>query len=116
MSLVEITALSLIEIIGDTGIKLFANNGGILNLGMGIVGYIGVFIALIVALQNSTILLVNGAWDGISTIVGSIFAFVVLGERFESFSQYIGLVVIVIGIFMLKVPMFKDIPFIMPSL
>ncbi len=47
MSLAQIVGLSLIEIVGDTGAKLFANNGGILNLGVGIFGYIGVFLMLI---------------------------------------------------------------------
>ena len=39
MSLVEVTALSLAEIVGDFGFKQFANQGGIIPLVTGIVGY-----------------------------------------------------------------------------
>ena len=40
MSLIEITALSLSEIIGDFAFKEFANNGGIAPLLIGIGGYL----------------------------------------------------------------------------
>jgi multidrug transporter EmrE-like cation transporter len=116
MSIPQIAALSLIEIVGDYGAKQFANLGGITNLGIGIVGYIGVFIMLIVSLQGSTLLMVNAAWDGISGLFNSIFAFFVLGERLEHWSQYLGIVLIIIGIYILKVPISKDVSFKWPSL
>jgi multidrug transporter EmrE-like cation transporter len=116
MSLAQITGLSLIEIVGDTGAKLFANNGGILNLGIGIFGYIGVFIMLIVSLQGSTLMMVNGAWDGINGLLSGIYSYIVLGERFEDISQYIGLGLIIVGIFLLKVPLTKANPFKWPLL
>ncbi len=116
MSLVQIVGLSLIELVGDNGIKLFANSGGILNLGMGIIGYIGVFIMLIVSLQGSKLMMVNGAWDAISGLITSLFAFFILKERFESISQYIGLGLVIIGIFLLKIPLSKENPFKWPSL
>ncbi len=116
MSLLEIGGLSLIEIVGDTAVKMFANNGGIVNLGVGIIGYLGVFILLIISLQNSSILMVNGAWDGMSGILESIFAFVVLGERFDHLTQYLGLGIIIIGMYLLRIPIKKDIPFKIPKL
>ena len=116
MSLSQIVGLSLIEIVGDTGAKLFANNGGILNLGIGIFGYIGVFLMLIVSLQGSTLMMVNGAWDGISGLFNSIYSYFILGERFDSISQYIGLGLIIVGIFLLKIPLEKANPFTWPSL
>jgi multidrug transporter EmrE-like cation transporter len=70
---------------------------------------------LIVSLQGSSILLVNGAWDGISTIIESIAAYVFLGERFQSHVQYVGLVFIIIGLCMLKIPRTKK-PFRFPKL
>lgn len=116
MSLAQITGLSLIEIVGDTGAKNFANYGGILNLGVGIFGYIGVFIMLIVSLQGSTLMMVNGAWDGVSGLFNSIYSYFILGERFEDISQYFGLVLIIAGIYLLKVPLSKVNPFKWPSL
>lgn len=72
MSLVEIIGLSLIEIVGDFSLKQYANGGGFVHLAMGITGYIGVVIMLIISLQGSTVLLVNAAWDGMSALTGSI--------------------------------------------
>jgi multidrug transporter EmrE-like cation transporter len=116
MSIPQIFALSSIEIIGDFALKKFANEGGIINLTVGVLGYIGVVCFLIVSLQGSTILMVNGAWDGISTIIESLEAYFILGERFDSPLQYIGLLFIVVGLFLLKIPLKKDGSFIMPKL
>jgi multidrug transporter EmrE-like cation transporter len=107
MSVPEIIALSTIEIIGDFALKNYANKGGLQYLTMGIVGYIGVVGMLIVSLKGSTILMVNGAWDGISTILESLAAYIILGERFEHFIQYVGLVFIVVGLYLLKIPWIK---------
>ena len=104
MSLLEIGILSLVEIVGDFALKEFANVGGIMPLFVGICGYIGVVIALIISLQGSTILMVNGAWDGMSAIMESVAAYVFLGERFEHTSQYMGLLFIVSGLLLLKIP------------
>jgi multidrug transporter EmrE-like cation transporter len=103
MSLPQIFALSTIEIIGDFALKQYANKGGLRNLAIGIVGYVGVVAMLIVSLQDSTILMVNGAWDGISTIIESLAAFVILGERFDNIWQYVGLIMIASGIYLLKI-------------
>jgi hypothetical protein len=63
MSFQQIVTLSLVEIIGDFALKEFANKGGILPFTIGIGGYIGVVYLLIISLQGSTVLMVNGAWD-----------------------------------------------------
>jgi hypothetical protein len=62
MSFQQIVTLSLVEVIGYFALKEFANKGGLLPLSIGIGGYIGVVYWLIVSLQDSNILLVNGAW------------------------------------------------------
>ena len=116
MSLPQIVALSTIEIVGDFALKKYANGGGIVPLTVGILGYVGVVIALIVSLQGSTILMVNGAWDGISTIIESFFAYIILGERFDNIFQYVGLGLIVMGLYLLKIPWKKDHPFHIPPL
>ena len=101
---------------GDFAFKEYANRGGLLPLSIGIVGYIGVCIMLIISLQGSTVLLVNGAWDGISALIESIAAFVILGERFHNYLQYFGIVFIVIGLYLLKIPLKKDHPFYIPPI
>ena len=104
MSLSQIIALSCIEIVGDFGLKVFSTKGGIVPLMFGIGGYIGVVIMLIISLKHSTILLVNGGWDGISALINSVAAYVILGERFQDPIQYVGLVFIIIGLYFLKIP------------
>jgi multidrug transporter EmrE-like cation transporter len=116
MSLHQIVGLSLIEIIGDTALKEYANGQGIFYLGIGILGYIGVVIMLIISLQGSTILMVNNAWDGISTLMESVFAFIVLGERFENIYQYFGSILIFVGLYLLKIPHSKKHPFYIKDL
>jgi multidrug transporter EmrE-like cation transporter len=116
MSIPQIVILSLVEIIGDFGLKQYANKGGITNLGIGIVGYIGVVSMLVVALQGSSILMVNGAWDGTSTLIEGIAAYLFLGERLDSEIQYVGLAFIVIGLYLLKIPWSKKNKFQLPSL
>ena len=116
MSLADITAMSVVEIVGDFAFKKFANEGGATYFATGVAGYIGVVYFLIRSLQGSTVLMVNGAWDGVSTIIESIAAFVILGERFEDIGQYVGLLLIVLGLFLLKVPLKRYKAFEFPKM
>jgi multidrug transporter EmrE-like cation transporter len=112
MSFQQIVTLSVSEMIGDFALKEFANKGGLLPLSIGISGYIGVVYCLIFSLQNSNILFING----ITTIAESIVAYIFLGERFNSYIQYIGLVLIIIGVYLLKIPKNKKTPFHFPKI
>jgi len=116
MSVPQIFALAAIEIVGDYGLKEYANEGGWHYLATGIVGYIGIIVMLIISLQGSTILMVNNAWDGASSILESLFAFFILGERFDNYLQYIGVCMIIGGMMLLKIPWKKAHPFHIPSL
>ena len=116
MSVAQIAGLSAIEIVGDFGLKEFANKGGFVPFLFGIGGYVGVVLMLIVSLQGSSILMVNGAWDGISTVIESLAAYIFLGERFESGLQYLGLLLIIIGLFLLKIPWTKEKAFVWPKM
>jgi multidrug transporter EmrE-like cation transporter len=116
MSLVEVGMLSLIEIVGDFSLKEFANNGGIKNLLLGIIGYIGVVYFLIRCLQGSKIILVNTAWDAISSIIETLAAMIFLGESFDDKWQYVGLFLVIIGLFLLRLPITRKIKFKFPAL
>lgn len=116
MSLPQIFALTIVEIIGDFGYKEFANKGGIIPFTIGTIGYICVVFMLIVSLQNSTVLMVNGAWDGISGLVESAAAYLFLGERFHNPLQYLGLVIISFGLFLLRIPKTKEKSFVWPKM
>ena len=115
MSIPQIFTLTCLEIVGDFGLKEYANDKGIEYLATGIVGYIGVVIMLIVSLQDSSILLVNNAWDGMSSILESVLAYVILGERFDNYMQYIGILFIMLGMYLLKIPWKKMQTFHIPK-
>ena len=108
MSVVEIMMLSLTEIVGDFALKKYANGGTGFHLFVGVLGYIGVVIMLIISLKGSTVLLVNAAWDGISALIESLAAIIILGERFEHHSQYAGSILIICGLYLLKLPRIRD--------
>jgi len=116
MSIPQIFALAAVEIVGDYGLKEYANKGGWHYLATGLVGYISLVILLIIALQGSTLLLVNNAWDGASSILESLFAFFILGERFDNYMQYVGIFMVIGGMLLLKIPWKKTHSFHIPSL
>jgi len=115
MSIQELIILSVVEIIGDFSYKQFANHGGIMPFLSGSLSYIGLVYMLIVSLQNSTVLMVNAGWDGVSGIIESICAYIFLGERFTYVSQYFGIVMIMIGLYLLKIPTNKKSRFVFPN-
>lgn len=115
MSLPQILALSLTEIVGDVALKEYANDKGLGYLSIGVAGYIGVVILLIINLQGSSILLVNNAWDGTSSLIESLYAYFILGERFENYLQYFGVILIISGLYLLKIPLSKKHPFHIPK-
>ena len=116
MSYQDVGALIITEIIGDFGYKEFANHGGIKNFAVGSIGYIGVIYFLIRSLQGSQLLLVNAVWDGLSALLESIAAIVILGERFDDPWKYFGIFLIIIGLFFLRMPMVSPHKFIFPKL
>lgn len=116
MSLPQIFALSAIEIVGDVAFKLFANDSGIVYFGIGAIAYTIMTGIFIVALQNSSILMVNNSWDAMNTVLQSLVAYLFLGERFEHYSQYLGIGFVIVGMYLMKIPWKKDTSFHIPKL
>ena len=99
----QIIFMSLAEIVGDFGWKNFANKGSLASFSTGTMGYLGVIYFLIKSLRGSSVVLVNGLWDGISAIIESLFAIFIMGESLGSWVQYFGLILIIAGTFLLKI-------------
>ena len=99
---VFILLVAVSEIFGDFALENYANTSSSLALGAGLTGYVGVVFFLIQALRGSSVLYVNGMWDGTSALMESLAAFVFLGERFARWEQYVGLGLIVGGLILLK--------------
>ena len=101
MSLVNLSALSLAEIVGDFGFKNVARTGSLTGWTAGIGGYVAIAYFLIRSLRLGNVMYVNGMWDGISAVLETIAAYILFGERLNTWNQYLGLGVIIIGIFIL---------------
>jgi len=104
MSNFDIAALSIAEIFGDFGFKSFARGGGAGAFAQGSIGYVGIIYFLIRSLRVGNVLYVNGMWDGVSAVLETIAAYFILGERLNRPTEYVGLVAIIAGIFMLHAP------------
>jgi len=102
MSVSNILLMSMAEIFGDFKYKDFARVGGPGNFLAGSAGYIAVIYFLIKCLKTGNVLYVNGMWDGASALLESIAAYLILGEKLNKPNQYIGLLFIIFGLFILK--------------
>jgi multidrug transporter EmrE-like cation transporter len=102
MSLINLTLLSLTEIVGDFGFRFFAENGQINGFLQGMFGYVGVIFFLIRSFKTGNVTYVNGMWDGISGLFETVAAYVILGERLSSVWNYLGIVMIAMGLVFLK--------------
>ena len=97
-----IVILSVVEIYGDFSLRFYAQTNKLMWLGHGIAGYAAVIYFLIQSFRFKNVLYVNGMWDGVSGVVESIASYVILGDRLEKTSEYIGLILIIVGVFLMK--------------
>jgi len=94
--------LSLAEFVGDANFKIYSQNKKFKNLIFGIIGYIFLVKFLIEALKQRNLILTNGMWNAIETIIETALAYWLLHERLTSWKQWLGLSLIVFGIIFLN--------------
>lgn len=99
---VYIILLSAIEIYGDFNLRWFAQTEKPTFLLQGILGYVGVVYFLVMSLTHNNVLYVNGMWDGMSGLIESIAAYVILGDRLKNTQAYVGLLMTVAGVTLMK--------------
>jgi multidrug transporter EmrE-like cation transporter len=97
-----VLVLSAIEVYGDFSLRFYAQTNKLSWLVHGLVGYAGVIYFLIRSFKFKNVLYVNGMWDGVSALIESIAAYVILGDRLDKVSEYTGVVLIIVGVFLLK--------------
>lgn len=102
MSMLNVVLLSLAEIVGDFGYERFADTASRSGFIQGTAGYIGVVYLLIKSLKEGNVMFVNGMWDGVSGIIETVAAYVILGERLSNWHQYLGIVMIALGLVLLR--------------
>ena len=102
MSVFNVTMACIAEIFGDFKLKDYARGDDNKDLAQGLIGYAGVIYFLIRSLTQANIIYVNGMWDGISGIVETIAAYVLLGEKLNTREQYFGLGLLMLGLLVFR--------------
>lgn len=97
-----VVAVAIVEVYGDFALRFYAQTNNLIWLAHGIIGYAGVVVLLIQAFRVKNVLYVNGMWDGVSGIIVSLAAYVMLGDRFQTTSEYLGLALIIVGVVLMK--------------
>jgi multidrug transporter EmrE-like cation transporter len=97
-----VIVLSFVEVYGDFSLRFYAQTGKTSWLAHGLFGYAGVVYYLIQSFKHKNVLYVNGMWDGVSALIESIAAYFILGDRLDKVTEYTGIVLIIVGVFLLK--------------
>jgi multidrug transporter EmrE-like cation transporter len=101
MTLLNVLAMTLAEIFGNANFKNFAGAGGHHgHLAGGLIGYLGVMFFLVKSFASTSMLVTTFMWEGMITVLGSAYAFLILGERFTSWIQYLGAALAVLSVWM----------------
>ena len=93
-----IVAMSVVEYLGDSSFKNYARGGKRYELIIGIVAYVILIKLLIQALKSANLIYTNAMWDGISALVETALAIFLLKETLSNFTQWMGLLFIILGI------------------
>jgi multidrug transporter EmrE-like cation transporter len=92
MTLLNVCCMTMTEIFGNFNIQKYAQTNRNTDLFLGVLGYIGVIYFLIRSFGHGNMLWVGAMWEGMIIVLGSLFAYLYLGERFHHPVQYIGIV------------------------
>jgi multidrug transporter EmrE-like cation transporter len=97
-----IIILSLVEFVGDSNFKRYAQTKTFKNLIVGIIAYIFVIKILIESFKQRNLIFTNAMWDAISTLISTLLAVFILKETLNNWQQWIGVISIILGIFLLN--------------
>ena len=99
--LVNVVLVAASEIFANFHLRWFGTGGGTLDLVQGLLGYGGVVYFLTQALRLENVLYVNALWDGLSAIFQSAAAMLLLGDRLKSGQEYVGMLFVFAGVFLM---------------
>jgi len=98
----EFVGISLIEYVGDSSARLYATTNDSNFWYIAAAAYVGVFQTLIYILRTHNVLYTNVMWDGVSALIESALAYLLLGDRLDSPIQYFGALLIILGLFLIN--------------
>jgi len=98
-----VTLMSFVEYIGDASFKTFARSSEYSYLMIGLVAYALMIKLLINLLRTSNLIYTNGMWDGVSALVETVLAYILLRETLTNKYQWSGLALIITGVFLINI-------------
>lgn len=94
---------NLIEFGNDASLKTFARTGKSIYFWLGVILSMAMIFTLIYLFQISNLIYVNAMWEGFGILFETALAFLVLGEFLNNRYQYIGIVLIIIGLILMNI-------------
>lgn len=94
---------SLLEYTGDSNLKFYARNQGNIYGFIGLICYMLMSGVLVQVLKISNVMYSNVLWEGLGLILETSLAFFLLHETLTNGFQYLGLFLIIIGMFLLNI-------------
>lgn len=98
----NVALVAVSEIFANFHLRWFGMGGGTPDLVQGLLGYGAVVYFLTRALRLENVLYVNALWDGLSAIFQSAAAMLVLGDRLKTGQEYVGMLFVFAGVFLLN--------------
>lgn len=96
----DIVRISLIELVGDAGLREFAVHDDPIGLALGLGGYGLLLSHWTTLLRKRSLGWSNAAWDGMSSLITFGFSRLVLGET-SSARETMGAILVITGLFFL---------------
>ena len=91
MTILNVLMMTLSELVGNTHLKWFADNGRHGHLAMGMLAYIGVIFFLVRSFGSQSMMWTCIMWEAMIVIGGALTAYVVFGEKFNHWIQWVGI-------------------------
>lgn len=100
MVLSQILAMGVTETYANMNLKEYATNGKKSCLAIGILGWALVIYLLIKSFRTHNLMHVSILWEFAITIFTAASAYFILGERFTSWLQWLGVILVFVGAYL----------------
>jgi multidrug transporter EmrE-like cation transporter len=97
-----IVIVSFIEFIGDASFKEYARSDSLMYMSVGIACYLLMCVFLVYILKITNVSYMNLQWDGVSVLIETGLAMLLLNETLSNNVQYGGAMMIIMGVLALN--------------
>jgi multidrug transporter EmrE-like cation transporter len=90
MTILNVLLMTVAELFGNAHLKWFAENGKKHHLGVGVAAWLVVLLFLVHTLKSQSMMWTCIMWEAMIVLGGAITAYVVFGEKFTHWIQWLG--------------------------